>query len=77
MPHNRRQPTPAGQHTDHAGKTAPVVLQRRLRQTVSEVEWRDAIAGALLGQLLDALGGSGLTPDIIQRILALLGIGNQ
>jgi len=61
-------------HTGPARKKAQKALQRRLRHIVDQVDLVDVIAGALLGQLLDALWGEGFQLDIIKAVLTLLGI---
>ena len=68
MPQERRRPTPTGDHTGSVPDSTQGRLPRRLRRTVEQVEWRDAIAGAILGQLLDALGGD----EVGAKLLALL-----
>lgn len=67
-----RNPTPQGSHTGPARKGAQKALQRRLRHTLGRVEWRDAIAGALLGEVIDALGGSVALDDLLQLLAQLL-----
>lgn len=71
MAQDQRKPTPTGKDTGPARERAHKALQRRLRQAVREVEWRDAVAGALLGRLLDALGGD-LAGQLILELLALI-----
>jgi len=66
-----RQPTPQGEDTGPPRKRAHRALQRRLRHAMGYVDWRDAIAGALLGQALDALGGSA-AGDALEALLAAL-----
>lgn len=72
MPQEARKPTPKGNQPGPARQEAHRVLQRRLRQTVRGIEWRDAIAGALLGQLLDALGGRDASKALEDMLAFLL-----
>jgi hypothetical protein len=72
MPPERRKPTPQGLDTCHASSKASRDLPDRLRCRLREVDWLDVILGAFLGQILDALGGSGLTPDLLTAILKFL-----
>jgi hypothetical protein len=72
MAQDRRKPTPEGKDTGPARQTAQKALHRRLRQTAAGVEWRDAIAGAVLGQLLDALGGDELSNRVLELLVELL-----
>jgi hypothetical protein len=72
MTPKQRRPTPQGTKTGPARQKAHEALQRRLRLTLAQVEWRDAIAGALLGQFIDALGGSDAANMLLELVAALL-----
>lgn len=72
MTHKRRRPTPQGDDTGPASEMAQRPLQRRLRPILGYVDWRDAFAGALLGELLDALGGSAVPATFWSIVQALL-----
>lgn len=66
-----RNTTPQGKDTRPARKKAYRPLQRRLRQALGYVDWRDAVAGALLGQAIQAMGGSD-TLSYLHELLHLL-----
>lgn len=73
-PAPRKQPNTTN-HPRTPRKRAPGALQRRLRHIGGSIEWVDVIAGALLGQLLDAVGGEGGQDhfhDLLHTLLELL-----
>ena len=57
MPSEPRKLHPPVQNTS-AGRNGPYrALQRRLRQTIGEIEWLDVTTSVVLGAVLDALWG--------------------
>lgn len=57
-PAPRKQPNPT-RPSRTTRNEASGALQRRLRQGAARLDWLDVVAGAILGQLLDAVGGEG------------------
>lgn len=74
MAPKRRNHPPTVYLSRTACKMALSALQRRLRQTVGDVEWRDVVAALAADRVLDAVWGGEDAGVLIRILAALLGI---